>query len=291
MEDIRPPFTLVVLPGIGGTEDSTPFGRLESILEDGSTLPVVTVGYAPQEDSMSAFAAAAWGRLDSMDLSEKVVLLGYSMGGFVTPYMYAMRPASVVGMVFAATGAPTLTEALDGAGSMVRLHHGMAAAFIGRLPALPLNQLQAVFAYLAEGNGTAMLAAIRRPVLVLHAKDDGIVPSIISQAMCHANKRDNGSGDSFNPPGLTAAQCNIEAFPTGGHAFLSLHRARVGVILRHWLQGVRTWMRSQHGSAPLPSHVVASAPMHARPVRPRREGAPTSLGGVHCPAYPTPSSS
>ena len=93
---------LVALPGLGGVADSFPPSLFKETRALG--VPVVAVCYPSDSvGTIAAMASAVWQTLFAMGVCGNVVLLGYSMGGFVAQNMVEQQPSRVAGVVLVAT--------------------------------------------------------------------------------------------------------------------------------------------------------------------------------------------
>ena len=134
--------TVVALPGMGGTAWSFPSSLFTAMRSAGCT--VIAITYGPVMSSIPAMAEGVWATLERASCSStsscgvscgpavgNLVLMGYSMGGFVAQAMLRClqartRPGTVIGVILLASAAPEIT--LSTAAHMMRsMKRGSAA--------------------------------------------------------------------------------------------------------------------------------------------------------------------
>lgn len=168
---------LVALPGLGGTAASFPSALFVPCQL--SATAVLAVTYPPRVDDVSAIAASTWERLSSLGLGgadTRVVLLGYSFGGFVAQEMAMQAPAALAGLVLVATSCqPPARLVRDIVQRIVSADSALdvpfAAAALSRAPAAHVH------ATLTMNQTCERLGSLqgRFPVLILHGDNDAIV--------------------------------------------------------------------------------------------------------------------
>ena len=251
--------TLVLLPGLGSRAETFENTRLQAAVPKGSR--VLFIDYTDNR-SVATMAASAWSQVDAAlpGGGQRVVLLGYSMGGFVAQEMVCQNPGRVLGVVLVSTTAPTLAQVYADpgelrrllqlllsppAGSMLNPRVLYSAAYLRSLRAAEkrqlkqrmsagalsrdvfLTQLSAVVSLMTSG---AASAALRRrcfahvPVLVIHGEEDVLVPPRAVQAL-DALK---GAAQSYARTTLGGA----------GHALLVEQPGAVNALLKPWLQAL-----------------------------------------------------
>ncbi len=182
-----PPFTLVCLPGMGRTAESFQPGWFDELARCGVRVLAVTYASGALEN-MDDLAASTWTALDAYGVRQPLVLLGYSMGGFVAEAMVYQRPDDVSGLVLISTSVPNLQTFAshikgDAATSLMQ--------FIRQLNRKPkagsksatllsseefLKEAVAVIAYTVSNEALRNIKATRCPVLIIHGGKDAVIP-------------------------------------------------------------------------------------------------------------------
>jgi pimeloyl-ACP methyl ester carboxylesterase len=133
----------------------------------------------------------------------QLILMGYSMGGFVVQCMYAQRPQNVCGMAFVSTAAPTIFDLMLGVLSLgpSLLHENKKSRDLMRKKIRSLNytpdvaqqmfnvtelsrvpgpvfekQLAACIGYIISGRAVDIVSEITCPVLILYGSADRVIP-------------------------------------------------------------------------------------------------------------------
>ena len=255
---------LVLLPGLGST--AAAYGHTQLSKLDGVELQAVDYGVAANH-SIAAMASSAWAQVRA----PRVVLLGYSMGGFVAQEMVCQQPARVLGVILVSTTAPTLTQVYDKPDELRTLLELLmtpdaragglnprvlySASFLKQLTAagkrrlygnmkrgaLPraqfLVQLAAVTALMTSNAAPRRLACFHGvPVLVLHGGQDVLVPPHAVEAL-----------DVLRTDGMYSRM----TFPDAGHALLIEQPAHTNALITQFLLPLRRAARLRAlGSAP-----------------------------------------
>ena len=100
---------LIALPGMGGTAFTFPMEAFEPLHNAG--VRVLFASYNNEVDSMEAMGRAVWEAVLLANIDREVILLGYSMGGFVAQAMHTLCPSRVAGMIMLSTTCFTLEDA------------------------------------------------------------------------------------------------------------------------------------------------------------------------------------
>ena len=202
--------TLVALPGLGHNAYSFLPSSFAPVRQLG--VSVVFMEYASHVDTVQDMAAYVWRCLDNMGATTgPVLLLGYSMGGFVLQAMYKQRPGSVWGIVFLSTTCPipedVFTPFLSKANMVTsaklcmgnrRQRRGRAKTIMARHAAgtldvpvqeymhalhhsdIPYNlyvkEVGAVMAYSLSGASVAIIRRVTCPVLLMYGSLDDVIP-------------------------------------------------------------------------------------------------------------------
>ena len=185
-----PPATLVCLPGRGRTGkmfDRKWFSRLGQC---GVRVLAVTYSNTSLED-MNALGETTWNALDEFGFAQPLVLLGYSMGGFVMETMVHQRPDSVAGLVFVSTSIPNLNTFAthiheNAAPSTTQFLKyitpkagGAKASDESTTKLSPENfrrETVAIIAYTISNQAPLYIKDVRCPVLVVYGTKDTIIP-------------------------------------------------------------------------------------------------------------------
>ena len=93
--------SLVLLPGLGSSAAAMKQTKLNKL----PNVQVITLDYGSNA-SIASMAASAWAQISA----PRVMLLGYSMGGFVAQDMVCQKPERVMGVILVSTTAPTLAQ-------------------------------------------------------------------------------------------------------------------------------------------------------------------------------------
>jgi pimeloyl-ACP methyl ester carboxylesterase len=245
---------LVMLCGLGGTAA----GFTPAHAPRAPGLLVLALDYT-RHTSIDAMAASVWEQLDEDDITQPVVLLGYSMGGFVAQSAACMAPARVRGIIFVSTAIlaiedmreaveaippqvfADLTWAAPGserhenakmklifseswlrARSMhksTQLAEKMAAVAAPR--SVFLAELRAVVAHAIVTRGEAARCLSQLPVLVLHGDQDMLFPAGVTLGRIQR--------------ALPAKSTSIVVFESG-HALITEQTAAFRNVVEHWLR-------------------------------------------------------
>ena len=244
--------TLVLLPGLGSTAAAFRTSKLYDI----PGVRVQARDYGPAANAnIQAMAASAWSQISA----KTVVLLGYSMGGFVAQEMVCQQPARVSGVILVSTTAPTLAQVyadrrelrhfLDllltgapGGNLNPQLLHAdtylksLSSSVRKRMAAqnahnaLPVDQflvqLSAVVSLMTSGTAPSRLRCFSKvPVLVIHGSEDVLIPPRAVAAL--------DALQSFGAP------YELREIPGAGHALLVEQPAVANAYIRDWLTRFR----------------------------------------------------
>ena len=177
---------LVALPGLGGNALSIPDAVFENTLEDGIRVFVATYDVSSVH-SMDAMGNAVWRAIMDAGIDTPVVLLGYSMGGFVAQAMYAQAPTRVAGIVLLASTSVALEDVIDALlaeDGNVHVQHalsvknGLHSSTVPRAGIVHVSifyrQVAAVFAYVIA-NDDLFLRTVACPVLAVYGSKDTVI--------------------------------------------------------------------------------------------------------------------
>ncbi len=178
------PVTLVALPGLGGNAWSFPEAMFDGVRSMGVT--VVCMSYGTDVTTVVEMAKSSWDKLRDIGVAlhpGSVVLLGYSMGGFVAQEMTTLHRDWVSGVVFLATACAQRSNILvspkvlqDAVSRRIRRSHKYAPkkAVVGR--GTFIREMLAVFGFVLVSNSCSKLKKINVPVLILHGEQDDVLP-------------------------------------------------------------------------------------------------------------------
>lgn len=251
--------TLVALPGLGRNSYSFMPSMFTPVRELGIT--VFCMDYGTHVDSIQDMAAYVWSCLDNLVASHSpLVLLGYSMGGFVAQAMYSQRPSSVSGVVFLSTTCPTVEDVLAPFMSKSALATTMQlwfsdqdkeqrarrAAVLAKHKAglleVPLSEymhvldhsripkeeygkeMAACFAYALSNVSVGIVARMTCPVLVIYGSRDEVIPVKSMRRLRDAL-----------PLAKTYTEIEI---PGGGHSVMYQSTKVISDNLTQWLKRV-----------------------------------------------------
>jgi len=169
-------------------------------------MPIVAVGYGDHVDTISDMAAHAWTELRRLHVRLPVILVGFSMGGFVAQLMYHQNPAGVYGIVFLSTtylrpidllypltrSREEITSKLDRLFGNEPVSASKGSAWVRASPYpdevraslgaasmekhLFAKELGAILSYCLGNVGADILHSLRCPVLVIYGMDDTVIP-------------------------------------------------------------------------------------------------------------------
>jgi pimeloyl-ACP methyl ester carboxylesterase len=191
----NPPATLVCLPGMGRTGKMFKRKWFSDLGRCGVRVLVATYSYACLED-MNALGETTWKALDKFGVAQPLVLLGYSMGGFVMETMVHQRPRSVAALVFVSTSIPNLSTFAS------QIHNNVASSTTQYLKYLnpkpkakakptkaitdePETRLSpedfrretvAIIAYTISNHALLYIKDVHCPVLIIYGTNDTIIP-------------------------------------------------------------------------------------------------------------------
>jgi pimeloyl-ACP methyl ester carboxylesterase len=195
---------LVAVPGLGRTEASLPPAAFDRVRAAGTTVIRVYAG-DPLKSSINEMAAMIWEQvLPYCQQPVRVILMGYSMGGFVVQCMYAQRPQYVCGLAFVSTAAPTIFDLMLGVLTLKPslLHEDNKSSrdavrkkirSLNYTPAVTQQmfdvseksrvssavfekQLAACIGYIISGVAVDIVQEIGCPVLILYGSADRVIP-------------------------------------------------------------------------------------------------------------------
>jgi len=195
-ESVHGAVTLVALPGLGRNARSFPPTALSSVKS--CSVRILCADYGNATHSIQAMAYRVWEDLDHADLLQPVVLMGYSMGGFVAQCMYSQQPARVRGIAFVSTTAPTVEHIGDFVGNIgqpkdawveqIRLklkRAGAPEAYLRELLDVNVSSrvskeeyrrhTVAIIAYIVSGVAPQKVAKITCPTLLLYGDRDKVI--------------------------------------------------------------------------------------------------------------------
>jgi pimeloyl-ACP methyl ester carboxylesterase len=197
-----PPITLVCLPGMGRTGKMFEHKWFSDLGRCGVRVLAVTYADASLED-MNALGETTWRALDEFGFVQPLVLLGYSMGGFVMETMVHQRPDSVAALVFVSTSIPSLhtfaTHVQDNAAPSAAQFlkytnrktkakkEGTDDKSDTRLsPEGFRRETVAIIAYTISNQAPLYIRDVRCPVLVIYGTKDTIIPYSATMELKHA---------------------------------------------------------------------------------------------------------
>ena len=130
--------------------------------------------------TLTDMAADVVGLMDALDI-QSAHIMGASMGGMIAQTIavqYPDRTRSLIS-VMSTTGAPHLPQASDSrTGDLVDIAtaEGERREELNQMGFFPSGMGRQLMAIMDAGDRTAAVATIRAPTLVLHGKDDGLIP-------------------------------------------------------------------------------------------------------------------
>jgi pimeloyl-ACP methyl ester carboxylesterase len=173
---------LIALPGLGGTGFSFPPAAFAPLRD----VTVFFADYGNAVDSVPAMAHAIWMAVLAAGIDCAVVLLGYSMGGFVAQSMYLQAPSRVAGLVFLSTTCLSLEDVVcsllggahgDTLNTFVakgrRPRHVPAGGIVS--PAIFAREVAAVLAHVTANDCRFMRTVTDCPVLSVYGSADTVV--------------------------------------------------------------------------------------------------------------------
>jgi len=170
---------LVALPGLGGTGLSFPEEAFDELHEAG--VKVYFADYGDHVESVSDMAMAIWTALTAVGVFTPVILLGFSMGGFVAQTMYEQSPNRVKGIVFLSTTCFTLDDAVQTLLQDTSQHvkRGQQPLGAGRPPGMVSEEvykreLSAVTQYITA-NTCRFFSTVTVPVLSIYGAKDSVI--------------------------------------------------------------------------------------------------------------------
>lgn len=204
----RSAVTLVALPGLGGNANSFPCRMFTALRAMGTQ--VYAMSYGTGVDSIPEMARNQWLNLNGLGVCGNVVLLGYSMGGFVAQEMVKQEPSRVIGLVLLSTSCvrdgymplgPAVIEPILRGDKPKRTDpaHDLAMLFPPRFLAtlnphylqdelLPfmrsarvsediyMREVISIIEYIAYAKGCDSLSQIKGPVLIIQGLSDEVIP-------------------------------------------------------------------------------------------------------------------
>jgi pimeloyl-ACP methyl ester carboxylesterase len=205
---------VVALPGLGETATTFPPALFAPLQAHGLTCVAVTYGPASVK-SVPAMAADTWAGIRSLfgDIPVPVVLMGWSLGGFVAQTMTRNNPGPdvVVGVVLAATGCGKISTMLKG----MRLKSIPKPPQMGKMLFDPAWFEQALSIFRMD----VPCAPLKVPVLIVHGDDDGVLPLHNAQTLYAAND----------------PQATLLVLPGVPHGVFSVDPALVGAKIQQWI--------------------------------------------------------
>jgi pimeloyl-ACP methyl ester carboxylesterase len=196
-------FVLVCLPGLGGNGAAFAPASFQSIVHCGTI--VLFADYMSRVRSITDMATYIWEELEHV--SGKIILLGYSMGGFVAQIMYSQLPSRVTGIVMLCTAAPTPKDMKLIIGSMAnfmlknerptreemyktvfshKTRNNFPPGFYDQMNIILDHgivdsdtfhcEIAAITQYIFSGMAIEYAKAITCPTLILYGSDDRVIP-------------------------------------------------------------------------------------------------------------------
>ncbi len=170
---------LVALPGMGGTAFTFPMEAFEPLHNAG--VRVLFASYNDAVDSMESMGRAVWDAILLAGIDTEVILLGYSMGGFVAQTMHELCPSRVAGMIMLSTTCFTLEDAARALlGHCSRSLKGLMQLGRSGPPEAMVSddvfvrETAAIMAYMT-GNQCEFLYNCSCPVLSIYGDNDRII--------------------------------------------------------------------------------------------------------------------
>ena len=214
---------------------------------------IVVVSYGVCFKTFDELADQLWDVLAAVQLHRKLVLFGYSMGGFIAQVFAKKHPDAVMGLVLACTACAThgsipltvkgrLLELLTSvhrldtkAPSLLPKHWFLTSDEVflmernkryNKCLSLERNaQMHAVLAYMAASKGVAIEAALaplqHLPVLILHGTKDSVLSFGGACVMHKVLKRSL-----------------LRVFKDSGHGILARYPEMVAKTVHEWLQAL-----------------------------------------------------
>lgn len=236
---------LVMLPGFGNSV--APFAKLLSKKpkEDNNNDTAVIVSYGAMFSTFTELASQIWTALAAQGFTNNIVLIGYSMGGFVAQHVAKQYPQAVVGVVLACTACPEKGMLpLTKKGKALEILQTFASKSVAMwfLPkderymamsktfhpyedkcmAVENNaQMHAILQYTSESTDRTVAEAcgsLTQPVLLLHGDKDTVLSVDNARAMHKA---------------LPNSQLYV--FANIGHGLLNQHGEVIMILIDRWM--------------------------------------------------------
>jgi 3-oxoadipate enol-lactonase len=164
-------------------------------------IDVLTVQYGTDvSSSVAAMANSVWTALWHAGITWPVILIGFSMGGYVAQAMAALAPARVRGIAFVCTSCSVLQDAaqldLEKVG-LLDVGDRMLAAPQSDVPKchrlaldamrpLLVKQIEAVAGYASSGIAPLLTQTITAPVLIVCGSKDALFPPAVVKRLADA---------------------------------------------------------------------------------------------------------
>ena len=249
---------LVMLPGFGNS--SAPFAKFVSkkAKPHSDTDATVIVTYGAMFSSFTELATLIWAALSAQGFTHNLVLIGYSMGGFVAQHLAKMYPDAVIGVVLACSGCPEngmlpLTsrgKALEIV--QIILSKSVAMLFLPKdeqrmakkvhpyedkcMSADNNAQMHAILQYTNDSKGKTVADAcgsLAQPVLLLHGDSDTVLGVNNARAMHQA---------------LPNSQLYV--FENVGHGLLNEYGEAMNDLIARWIVSSTTVTPTGTSTAP-----------------------------------------
>lgn len=258
---------LVMLPGFGNS--AAPFAKLLSKKPnvEGNNDAAVIVTYGAMFSSFTELASQIWTALAAQGFTTNIVLIGYSMGGFVAQHLAKLYPQAVVGVVLACTACPEKGMLpLTRKGKALEILQTIASKSVAMwfLPkdeqtmamsktshpyedkcmAVENNaQMHAILQYTSESTGRTIAescGSLTQPVLLLHGDKDTVLSVENARAMHKA---------------LPNSQLFV--FANIGHGLLNEHGEVIMTLIGRWISASVPVSPSATPSASLTSSQIS----------------------------------
>lgn len=224
----RAGLTLVALPGLGGNAWSFPEPLFDGVRSVGVT--VVCMSYGSDVTTVQEMASTSWEKLQDIGVPlgpGSVVLLGYSMGGFVAQAMIVKRRSWVAGAVFLATACAQRANMLvspkvvrDFLGRRVQRSHKYAPPKAIVSQRSFFREMLAVFGFVLAADSCSSLKQLDVPTLIIHGEEDEVLPVRNATRVKH---------------NLQQSQVSFVLVPQASHALPFEQTGYVSDVLAMWI--------------------------------------------------------
>jgi pimeloyl-ACP methyl ester carboxylesterase len=148
---------------------------------------VYAADYGEYVNSIQEMGSAVWAAVKAAGIRRPVILLGYSMGGFVAQTMYMQYPEAVSGIVFVSTSAPNTKDAIATVLSNFYNKKRVKQLMESQKregPSRSMYTSREIFhkeftassAYIFSNKADAFMKSVTVPVLVIYGESDNVIP-------------------------------------------------------------------------------------------------------------------